>query len=113
MPSKLLFLTLFVFIVTTAAGLAVENKGADMMSLTGGRQGPVPFSHHKHQNRLGDCQACHGVFPQKKGAIDEMKKEGKLKPKAVMNKQCIKCHRAEKKAGNPSGPLTCTTCHKR
>jgi hypothetical protein len=40
-----------------------------------------------------------------------MKAQGKLKPKHVMNKMCIKCHRAEKKAGNPSGPLTCSKCH--
>lgn len=103
---------LFIFI-TVAAGLAVENKGAEMLSISGGKLGAVPFPHHKHQSRLGDCQACHSVFPQTKGAIDQMKSTGKLKSKAVMNNQCIKCHRAEKTAGNPSGPLTCTTCHKR
>lgn len=113
MPSKLLFWVLFLFIISAAAAMAIENKGADMMSLSGGKQGSVPFPHHKHQDNLKDCQACHAVFPQEKGAIDKMKAEGNLKPKAVMNKQCIKCHRAEKKSGNPSGPLTCTTCHKR
>jgi arsenate reductase len=34
-----------------------------------------------------------------------------MKPKKVMNLQCIKCHKAEKRAGKPHGPVTCTTCH--
>lgn len=113
MPLKALFMALFLFITVAAAGLAVENKGAATMNLDGGRQGKVAFPHHQHQNKLGDCGACHDAFPQTKGAIDQMKKEGKLKSKAVMNKQCIKCHRAEKKSGNPSGPLTCTKCHQK
>lgn len=107
-----LLVLLFLFSATTV-GLAVENKGAESIDISGGRQGKVPFPHHQHQNRLKDCQTCHSVFAQSKGAIEQMKAQGKLKAKAVMNKQCIKCHRAEKKAGNPSGPLTCTTCHKR
>ncbi len=113
MRIKVCLLSLFFLLSVIAVGMAVENKGAAQMSLTGGTQGMVAFPHHQHQTRLGDCQVCHSAFPQENGAIDKMKKEGKLKSKAVMNKQCIKCHRAEKKAGNPSGPLTCLKCHKK
>jgi hypothetical protein len=28
-----------------------------------------------------------------------------------MNLQCIKCHKKEKRANKPSGPVTCNTCH--
>lgn len=81
------------------------------MQLEGGSRGPVPFPHHIHQNRLSDCQVCHSVFPQEALSIETLKTKGQLKPKEVMNKQCVKCHRAEKKAGNKSGPTTCTKCH--
>jgi hypothetical protein len=113
MQPKVLFITLTIFIISSVAGLAVENKGSVMLTLEGGKQGAVAFPHHQHQTKLDDCQVCHGVFPQTKGAIKKMKAEGKLKPKAVMNKQCVKCHRKERKAGNASGPVTCVTCHKR
>jgi hypothetical protein len=95
-----------------AGGLAAEeNKGAESILLFGGESGNVSFPHHQHQTRLGDCNLCHSVFPQKKSAIEEMKAKGGLKKKEVMNKLCIKCHNAEKKAGNKAGPTTCTTCH--
>jgi hypothetical protein len=29
----------------------------------------------------------------------------------VMNLQCIKCHKKEKKSGKSHGPVTCKTCH--
>ena len=74
-----------------------SDKGAEQMDLFGGTRGKVPFPHHQHQKNLGDCNACHDVFPQTAGAIESMKAQGKLKQKQVMNKQCIKCHRAEKK----------------
>ena len=90
---------------------AVENKGAADMVLTGGERGNVPFPHHRHQNKLVDCKICHAVFPQEKGAINRLKQEGKLKPKYVMNKQCTKCHKAERRAGEKSGPVTCKQCH--
>ncbi len=113
MHYKVCLLSLLFLLSAVVVGMAVENKGAAQLTLTGGTQGGVFFPHHQHQNKLEDCQVCHSAFPQEKGAIDKMKKEGKLKSKAVMNKQCIKCHRAEKKEGNPSGPLTCSKCHKK
>lgn len=111
----LLFIGVF---LTAAVGLApqvlgAQNRGAKEMKLTGGRRGEVPFPHFDHQNRLGDCKVCHSLFPQAKGSLEALKAEGKLKGKQVMNKLCIKCHKAEKQAGKQSGPTTCTKCHVR
>jgi len=109
------FKTIFIFIITvffiTTLGIAVENNGERNKELYGGDRGKVPFPHRQHQNKLGGCNDCHSVFPKEHGAIENMKKKGTLKPKDVMNKQCIKCHKAEKQAGRKSGPLTCSKCH--
>lgn len=89
------------------------NKGAEEMMLNGGKQGQVFFPHLRHQTKLADCQACHDLFPQEKRSIDKLKAEGSLKRKQVMNTRCIKCHRAEKRAGNASGPTICSKCHQK
>ena len=93
------------------SGAPVENKGAAEIKLLGGKRGPVPFPHHQHQDKLGDCDICHSVFPQKAGIIEALKSEGKLKKKHVMNKLCTKCHKQRKKEGIKSGPTTCAKCH--
>ena len=110
-PSLLLVLGLTILI--SAAGFAVENQGAAEIQIDGGDRGPVPFPHQAHQNRINDCNICHAVFPQEPQSLNKLKQAGQLKPKVVMNKQCVKCHRTEKKAGNPSGPTTCSKCHVR
>jgi len=96
-----------------AAAVANQSPGAPQMDLNGGERGKVPFPHLKHQETLGDCNICHSVFPQKADSIDALKAEGKLKPKEVMNKQCVKCHKDNKKEGKPTGPTTCSKCHVR
>jgi hypothetical protein len=88
-----------------------QDKGADHIELEGGNRGRVPFPHHQHQETLGDCAICHFEFPQKSGSIEELKGQGKLKKKYVMNKLCTKCHRETKKAGKKTGPTTCAKCH--
>ena len=100
---------LSVFVSTM--GLAMENKGTADIQIEGGTRGAVPFPHRAHQDRLGDCKVCHAVFPQEKQSMARLKKEGQMKPKEVMNKLCVKCHKAEKKAGNKTGPTTCSKCH--
>jgi hypothetical protein len=96
---------------SAALTMADQNKGAANIEINGGKRGNVPFPHHQHQARIGDCQICHAVFAQKSGSIKELKAEGKLKKKYVMNKLCTKCHKAKKKAGQKSGPTTCKKCH--
>jgi hypothetical protein len=92
-------------------GLAMENKGSPDIQIDGGSRGAVPFPHRTHQDKLGDCKICHAVFPQETQSLAKSKKNGQIKPKDVMNKLCVKCHRAEKKAGNKTGPTTCAKCH--
>jgi hypothetical protein len=89
----------------------VENKGAAEIKLPGGTKGLVLFPHHLHQDKLGDCKICHSVFPQKAGIIKELKAQGKLKKKLVMNTLCTKCHRQKKREGLKAGPTTCVKCH--
>ena len=98
-----------VFISTI--GLAVENKGAEKIQIDAGSRGAVPFMHRAHQDRLGDCNICHSMFPQAPQSLAKLKESGQMKPKDVMNKLCIKCHKAEKNAGNNAGPTTCSKCH--
>lgn len=112
MQSKFLLVVLVILVCGSAVVFAVENKGADQIKISA-TKGTVSFPHHEHQNKLGDCQLCHNLYPQVKGSIDQMKVEGKLQSKDVMNKQCLKCHRDYKKADKPSGPVSCSECHKK
>jgi hypothetical protein len=99
------------FVLSTITAMA--GNGPSKINIYGGSEGKVPFPHAQHQKQTKDCNVCHKVFPQKTDAIKKMKEAGKLKAKKVMNLQCIKCHKAEKRAGNPYGPVTCKTCHKK
>lgn len=107
------FVLFFTLILTSATAicLAAQNMGPKEIKLVGGSRGEIRFPHSSHQAKLGDCKVCHNLFPQSIGGIAKLKAEGKLKPKQIMNKHCIKCHKAEKRAGNPSGPTTCAKCH--
>ncbi len=89
------------------------GAGASHMIIDGGSKGKVNFDHGHHQKYIGDCNICHTIFPKSEGAIVDLKRKGELKRKQVMNKLCLKCHRAEKMAGNPHGPTTCSKCHVR
>ena len=75
-----------------------------------GKYGAVAFPHWDHQDSLGDCNACHTMFPQETGSIDRLKADKALKKKQVMN-NCRSCHRQRVKAGDPSGPVKCFDCH--
>jgi len=106
-------------VICVAAGVSIAGdwtlqktqRGEAEMVLDGGKTGNVPFNHHIHQDRLSsDCEACHNLFPQKKGAIVSLQDVGKLGKKDVM-KQCQKCHRKAKREGKPSGPIGCKDCH--
>ena len=97
-------------LVGAHSGLTAENSAAEMV-LEGGARGKVPFPHRTHQTVLGDCGACHDLFPQEAGAIERLKAAGDLKRKQVMNKSCVKCHKAMKKQGGQAGPTTCSKCH--
>ena len=111
MKAKIIGIIIGLVFLTCAIAAAVQNQGAKDIKLDGGNRGMVHFPHHLHQNAIGDCNACHSVFPKTVGIIKDLKIQGKLKKKQVMNKSCIKCHRAKKKAGVNAGPITCSQCH--
>jgi hypothetical protein len=90
---------------------APQSRGAAEIVLEGGTSGAVTFPHQRHQDKLTDCNICHAAFPQKIGAIEELKAQGKLAKKQIMNQQCTKCHKEMKQAGEKAGPTTCTSCH--
>lgn len=111
MFKKIVCVALVMTLCGVLSAIAVENQGAAKINIDGGSRGMVKFPHHLHQNTLKDCQICHTLFPQEQGGIKRLKAEGKLVKKQVMNKHCIKCHKARKKAGDKSGPTTCSKCH--
>ncbi len=108
---KIITAALILALAGVVGAVAVENMGAEQITVDGGSRGVVPFPHHQHQNVLGDCNVCHTLFPQEIGSIARLKKEGELVKKQVMNKHCIKCHKAKKRAGETTGPTTCAKCH--
>ena len=111
MLKRILLITALIGLLAPAAAVLTEENGAENMELNGGSRGNVPFPHRTHQEVLGDCGKCHDLFPQETGAIDRLKKAGDLKRKQVMNKSCVKCHKATKKGAGKAGPTTCSKCH--
>jgi uncharacterized membrane protein len=109
--AKTVGLLIIAMMLIAAVSAAVENKGAENITLAGDKSGKVTFPHHRHQDVLVDCKICHSIFPQKAGIIEELKAQGKLAKKQVMNKLCTKCHKEKKKAGEKTGPVTCKSCH--
>ena len=113
MIRKFWILAIAGFLLFAPAANAVQavNQGPEQITIFGGSQGKVPFPHRQHQDRLNDCNVCHGIFPQETDAMKKLKEQGALKPKKVMNLQCIRCHKEDKRASKPHGPVTCNTCH--
>lgn len=103
----------FSFCLLICPVFAEDSANSGKMMLHGGSSGDVYFDHGHHQTVLKDCTLCHQVFPQETGSIQNMIKSGSLKPKQVMNTQCIACHREKQNAGVATGPVTCTRCHRK
>jgi len=93
------------------SGVMAQDMGLPEMTLNGGSKGPVLFKHKLHQDVVESCAVCHKDFDKKAGALDAAKKKGTLRAKQVMNKTCLACHRAKRKAGVKSGPSSCNACH--
>ncbi len=113
MKIRLFVILLAGAVLIASIAMAVENKGAEQISIDAGSRGNISFPHHAHQNRLKDCNTCHAMFPQEPGAISQLKDIGQLQKKEVMNKLCINCHKAENKAGNKNAPTSCSKCHRK
>jgi cytochrome c-type protein NrfB len=111
MKVKVVFIAATSIFFFFSTGFSEQNQGAENIILEGGESGVVSFPHKIHQDVLKDCNICHELFNQEIGNIEKLKAEDKLKAKQVMNTQCLKCHRDNRKAGKSSGPVSCTTCH--
>jgi hypothetical protein len=111
MKLKIIFIVFMSVLFIFTPAFSEQHPGTDNIILEGGESGVVPFPHKMHQDSLKDCSICHELFDQEIGTIEKLKSENKLKAKQVMNTQCLKCHRDDKKAGKSSGPISCTTCH--
>ena len=113
---KLIFLLIIsgilLYTAISGSGDNAENKGAEIILLSGGKMRDVHFPHTRHQDALGNCKICHELFPKKLGSIEELKRQGKLGKKQVMQKHCIDCHRKMKSAGENTGPTSCARCHR-
>lgn len=101
---------MFVFFYSSIMVAGIEKKGPEQMNLDGGQRGVVEFPHRLHQKTLGDCDVCHNIFPQKLGVIKDLKIQGRLSKKRVMN-HCRECHRHRVKQGKKAGPTSCKECH--
>ena len=99
-------------IAAVAIGAAIEDRGAEIILIDGGKSRDVHFPHHKHQNALDNCNICHHLFPKKNGSIKELKEQGQLKKKQVMREHCIDCHKKLKAEGKKTGPTSCGRCHR-
>jgi hypothetical protein len=111
MRSGLILFVAAILIWGVGHSIAETGKGSKEIVIPGGSQGNVKFPHHMHQESLKDCMLCHDLFPQQAGVVQDMKQKGTLVQKQVMNKQCLKCHRDKKDAGEKSGPVVCKGCH--
>ena len=111
--SKIVILcVVFVLFNAVVIVAGIEKKGSEQITLDGGQRGVVVFPHRQHQTTLGDCNICHNIFPQRPGVIKDLKDQGKLAKKRVMN-HCIGCHRNRVKQGQKAGPTSCLKCHKK
>ena len=111
MKARTIMVILVLIIFSCAVAIATQNHGEEAIKLDGGSRGAIDFPHHQHHNVIKDCNTCHAVFPQTAGSIKDLKTKGELKKKQVMNKTCLKCHKAMKKAGEKTGPTKCSACH--
>jgi len=113
MKSKIVVLSVILVLLCGSVIVAgIEKKGPEQITIDGGQRGVIGFPHRQHQTALGDCNICHDIFPQKLGVIKDLKDQGRLEKKRVMN-HCIGCHRHRVKQGQKAGPTSCLKCHKK
>ncbi len=77
------------------------------------RKPPVVFPHKKHTEMKIDCKVCHHKYegkgePRSCFTCHKCEKGEAPSAKKAFHKNCIKCHKKEKK-----GPRKCAQCHKK
>ncbi len=112
MLKKAIVIGISVLSLLFVGNVFAADMGQATMVLKGGHMGDIQFPHKLHQEKVGNCDACHKLFPKEAGAIEKGMAAGTLKKKEVM-KNCEECHKANKKEGKPAGPTSCKGCHKK
>lgn len=112
--------------LTAAAAFAVDAPADMEITVPEGAtatKSPVAFSHTGHAAL--DCQACHhkwdGASPVQGCATDGCHTDVAAKKgddsfymafhDRGSETSCVGCHFALKKAGSPTGPVSCNDCH--
>jgi hypothetical protein len=69
----------------------------------------------KEGDAVQKCEACHSQAkpPRAKAGEPGLSKEEKIKSYhySAIHENCAGCHKALKKAGKPTGPVSCKKCH--
>jgi c(7)-type cytochrome triheme protein len=87
---------------------------------------PVSFPHNRHMEGGLSCKECHHRYVQGKNVLDEAELEegkpgircqechgpkGRPDLQTAFHRQCLDCHRTNKKEGKKTGPFFCGECH--
>ena len=65
----------------------------------------------KEGDETQKCDACHSEAKAPKGAKMAKKEKITKYHYSAIHKNCKGCHKDLKKAGEPTGPVTCKKCH--
>lgn len=122
---KMLIGALFLWVVALAAiNLGPSAPAPDAAGMPEGR--PAAYFPHDAHMMLLACTDCHHEYNEAgENVVDEMALDGSdamrcatchtrfadVNAREAFHRQCMVCHRATEKAGNPSGPRTCGNCH--
>lgn len=115
-------------LTSVAAQETAEDKGPEVMTLTGAPMGGVKFMHAAHQ-KMTECASCHHESKAEKPMTSAnqkcsschvkepeapMKTNAKLAFHDTANKTgvCLSCHIKEAEAGK-TVPVKCAECHKK
>jgi hypothetical protein len=126
----------FVTLIAVSALQAMNMPTADLtMNASQGKvqnpmYTPVVMPHQLHVQKIGNCMLCHHKWndPQEQfikctssGCHDLLNAQGPEMNNATSSyfayhsrdyeKSCIGCHLMKQKAGEATGPISCTKCH--
>ncbi len=112
----------------SASALWAQPDAMTIQSPTFQKRGrpPVPFPHSRHIEGGLSCKECHHRYDQGKNILDEAELEAgkpgircqechgpkaRLDLQTAFHRQCLDCHRTNKKEGKKTGPFFCGECH--
>ncbi len=128
--SKKTLILLAGFLAVVALGLSFAYAQEEIINLNAdperaGQRSAVAFSHDLHMG-LYECLDCHHKYENGVNVLDEddLVEESpevscgachddaaSIDRQRAYHRQCMGCHIQARKAGEPSGPEMCGTCH--